>query len=123
MVLAVPAAPQFHHDLAKFVAQLLSSAHIASHVLDSDTLINSVIEESERLKNQLARSQQGQGEKQKEGLTDEALTDTGSEGSHRRCREGNCHSCGKPGHWAHECHTPKEGATTSTSNTLLTGSI
>jgi hypothetical protein len=37
-------------ELVKFTAQLLTSAHIASHVLDTETLINSVIEESECLK-------------------------------------------------------------------------
>jgi len=104
-------------ELAKFAVQLLSSACVASHVLDSDTLINSVIEESERLKNRRARSQRGQGEKQKEGLTDEALTATGPEGSHRRRREGNCHSCSKPGHWAHECHQPEKDNAASMSDT------
>jgi len=44
-------------ELAKFAAQLLSSARVTSHVLDSDTLINSVIEESECLKNRCMRSQ------------------------------------------------------------------
>jgi hypothetical protein len=52
-------------ELAKFAAQLLTSACVASHVLNTDTLINSVIEESEHLKNRHVRSQQGQGEKQK----------------------------------------------------------
>src|SRR6266851_10469165 len=38
-------------ELAKFVAQLLVSARHSSLILDTDTLINSVIEESECLKN------------------------------------------------------------------------
>jgi hypothetical protein len=73
-------------ELTEFAAQLLTSTRHSSHPLDIDTLINSVIEESEHLKNRRARSQRGQGEKEKEGRTDEALTDTGSEGSHRRRR-------------------------------------
>jgi hypothetical protein len=71
-------------ELAEFAAQLLSSAWHSGHTLDTDTLIDSVIEESECLKNRHAQSQRGQREKQKEGYTDEALADMGSEGSHRR---------------------------------------
>ncbi len=39
-------------ELAKFVVQLLISARHSGFILDTDTLINSVIEESECLKNQ-----------------------------------------------------------------------
>ena len=44
-------------ELAKFAAQLLSSACHSGLILDTETLINSVIEESECLKNQHACSQ------------------------------------------------------------------
>jgi hypothetical protein len=108
-------------ELAKFAAQLLISARHSGFILDTDTLITSIIEESERLKNQRARSQRGQGEKQKEGHTDEALADTGSEGSCRKRCEGHCHSCGKPGHWAHECREPNEDTAASTSDTPQSG--
>jgi hypothetical protein len=104
-------------ELAKFAVQLLISARHSGFILDTDTLINSVIEELECLKNRCARSQRGQGEKQKEGCTDEALADTGSKGSRRRHHECHCYSCGKPGHWAHECCEPNEDATASTSDT------
>ena len=95
-------------ELAKFASQALTSACHSGHPLDTDTLINSVIEESEHLKNRRARSQPGQGKKSKEGQADEALAATGSEGSRRKRRPGNCHNCGKPGHWAHECRKPKK---------------
>jgi len=108
-------------ELAKFAVQLLISACHSGFILDTNTLINSIIEESECLKNQCAQSQQGQEGKQKERHTNEALTDTGSEGSRRRRREGHCHSCGKPGHWARECHEPNEDATASTSDTPQLG--
>jgi len=110
-------------DLAEFAAQLLSSAQHSGHTLDTDTLINSIIEESEHLKNRCTHSQQGQGEKKKkEGHTDEALTDMGSKGSHRRHCRGHCHSCGKPGHWACECCQPKKDDTAGASNTQKSGS-
>ncbi len=46
-------------ELAKFVSQALTLAHHSGHPLDTDTLISSVIEESEHLKNQCAHGQQG----------------------------------------------------------------
>ena len=65
-------------ELARFASQALTSARHSSLPLDTDTLINSVIEESERLKNRRARGQQSQGKKSKEGQADEALAATGS---------------------------------------------
>src|SRR6266851_5443417 len=47
------------NELAKFAAQLLVSAHHSGFILDTDILISSIIEESERLKNRRVRSQQG----------------------------------------------------------------
>jgi len=44
-------------ELAKFAAQLLVSARHSGFMLDTDTLISSVIEESERLKNRHTCSQ------------------------------------------------------------------
>ncbi len=104
------------------MAQLLLSVRHSNFILDTDILINSVIEESERLKNQHARSQRGQGEKKEEGLTNEALAAMGSEGSRGKRHKGNCHSCGKPRHWAHKCRKPKENDATRASNTQKSGS-
>ena len=44
-------------ELAKFALQLLVSAHHSGLILNTDTLINSVIEESECLKNWCMHSQ------------------------------------------------------------------
>jgi hypothetical protein len=44
-------------ELAEFASQLLSSMWHSGFALDTDTLVNSVIEESEHLKNRHARSQ------------------------------------------------------------------
>lgn len=94
-------------ELAKFAAQTLTSACHNGRILDSSTLINSIIEESERLKNWHIHSQHGQGRKQKEGNADEALAATGSEGRRKKRRQGNCHYCGKPGHWVRDCRKKK----------------
>ena len=95
-------------ELAKFASQILTNAWITSHIVDTKTLINSICEESEQLKNHRARNQQGQGGNKKDGQADEALAATGSEGSRRKRCPGNCHNCGKPGHWACECRKPKK---------------
>jgi hypothetical protein len=38
-------------ELAEFVSQLLSSTHHSGLILNTDTLVNSIIEESDHLKN------------------------------------------------------------------------
>ena len=101
-------------DLAKFTAHLLSSACLiyGTTSIDTNTLISHICKEAERMKNRRMQDQLNQGGK-KEGQTDEALAATGSDGGKKKqhCK-GKCHNCGKPGHWAHKCHSPKkeEGA-------------
>jgi len=101
--------------LAKFASGLLSSARLvnSSATINTDTLINHICEEAEHLKNRHARDQPSRGGK-KEGQPDEALTATSSENRRGQRRKGKCHNCGKPEHWACECHSPKkeEGTTT-----------
>jgi len=81
-------------ELAKFAAHLLSSARLihGTASIDTDTLINHICEEAERLKNRRTRDQSNQGGK-KESQTDEALAATGSDGGKRKQRrEGKCHT-------------------------------
>jgi hypothetical protein len=47
------------NKLAKFASQLLTNAWITSHIVDTETLINSICEESEWLKNCHSCNQQG----------------------------------------------------------------
>ena len=93
-------------ELATFASHLLSSALIIKSTapINLDALINQICEEADRLK---SRRSKGQGGK-KDTTTDEALAATASEDGKRRRRKGKCHNCGKPGHWAKECRSPKK---------------
>ncbi len=72
-----------------------------------------------------SRCPKGQGGK-KDHTTDEALTATASDDGKRRRRKGKCHNCGKLGHWAKECRSPKkdkeESAGTQTAQAQTTAS-
>ena len=102
-------------ELAKFASGLLLSTHLVNSLatIDTDTLINHICEEAKHLKNRRAHDQPSRGGK-KEGQPDKALTATSSENRRGQRRKGKCHNCGKPEHWACECHSPKkeEGTTT-----------
>jgi hypothetical protein len=92
-------------DLATFASQLLSSAMIirGSAQINLDALKNQICEEADRLK-----SRRPKGNGKKDSTTDEALSATASDNGKRRRRKGNCHNCGKAGHWAKECRSPKK---------------
>jgi hypothetical protein len=93
-------------ELATFASHLLSSALIVhgSAPIDLDALVNQICEEADRLKTRRPRGQGGK----KDSTTDEALTATASDDGKRRRRKGKCHNCGKMGHWAKECRSPKK---------------
>jgi hypothetical protein len=98
-------------ELASFTSGLLSSMCFsnASASIDIERLIDSICKEVDRLKVSCASSSNNN---QKSGgkpntAADDALAATGSKGKKKR-RKGKCHNCGKMGHWAQECRSPKK---------------
>jgi hypothetical protein len=95
-------------ELARFASGILSSACIFKvSTVDTETLIDHICEEADRLKNRRAKSQSKDPGVKSSATSDDALTATGSGGKKKR-RKGDCHNCGKAGHWARDCRSPKK---------------
>ncbi|KAN0111334.1 hypothetical protein V8E52_008609 [Russula decolorans] len=97
-------------ELATFALQLLSAAALISTTasINLDALVSQICEKADRLKGRRAKGGK------KDGTTDEALTATASDDGRRWRRKGKCHNCGKLGHWAKECRSPKKEKEDST---------
>ena len=109
--------------LTSYAALTMSSLRLACKLtgepFDMTDVIDTLCEEADRLK--MARDlAQGQGKGKNRSTPqapDEALAATGTfSGNDSRRRKGNCHHCGKPGHWARECHTRKREEAAATAN-------
>jgi len=98
-------------ELACFASTVLSSTCLIHHVttVNTETLIKHICKEADWLKNHPPKSHtnSNQSGARTQATRDGALAVTGSEGSKRHCK-GKCHNCGKLGHWAQECQSPKK---------------
>jgi hypothetical protein len=94
------------NELATFTSQLLSSTLILnrSASVNMDALTNQICEEADRLKSHRGKGQGGK----KDSTNDEALAATASDDRKQQRCKGKCHNCGKMGHWAKECRSPKK---------------
>lgn len=73
-----------------------------------NALTNLICEEADCLKSRQTHGQLGQGGKNS-STTDKALAATSFNAGKKKCCKGNCHNCGKPGHWAREyCSLKKD---------------
>jgi hypothetical protein len=98
-------------ELAKFASNAQNAAEISNTTLSMTHLIQYISEEADRIKSHRAHHQQGPGKGKNVDQVDEALAATDSSGNRDRRRKrhpGNCHNCGKAGHWVRECRSPKK---------------
>jgi hypothetical protein len=108
-------------EMSKFASGLLTAARVLSPTtsIDPDILIDHVSEEADRLAARRKREGGGASGKGKQSQ-DEALAATHGDGGNKR-RKGKCHNCGKQGHWARECRSPKKD--TQNNNQSQSGSL
>ena len=101
--------------LANYATQTLLMLQLAVKYtgmpVDMSDVIDLVCEEANHMKTCCMLNDPAQGQSKGKNWSaaqapDEALaTASTDKGSNGRCYKGNCHHCGKPGHWAHKCHT------------------
>jgi Zinc knuckle len=94
-----------------------TAAEISNTTLSMTHLIQSISKKADFMKLHCAHHQQGPGKGKNVDTVDEALAVTSLSGNCDRQRKhhpGNCHNCGKAGHWARDCRTPKKEESVNT---------
>ncbi len=97
-------------EMSKFASGLLTAACILmlTTSINPDTLIDHISEEANWLAVRHKRDGGGTSGKGKHSQSqDEAMVAMQGDGW-KKHQKGKCHNCGKLGHWAHECRSPKK---------------
>src|SRR6266702_5224711 len=106
-------------EMSKFASRLLTAAHVLSPTksIDQDVLIDHISEEADCLaachKCEGGGGPSGKGKQSQN--QDKAMAATHGDGGKKR-RKGKCHNCGKLGHWACECRSPKRDQSNQNQN-------
>src|SRR6266702_2672092 len=96
-------------EMSKFASGLLTAVHVLMPTtsIDPDTLIDHISKEANRLAAQRKRDGGTSGKGKNSQSQDEAMVATQGDGGKKRWK-GKCHNCGKLGHWARKCRSPKK---------------
>ncbi len=103
---AIKAIPD---EMSKFASGLLTAARVLlpTTSINPDILIDHISEEADCLAACRKRNGGSSGKGKQSQSQDEAMAATHWDGGKKR-RKGKCHNCGKLGHWARKCRSPKK---------------
>ena len=96
-------------EMSKFTSGLLTATFVISPTtsIDPDVLIDHISEEADHLAARRKHEGSSSGKGKQASTQDEAMAATQGDRGKKR-RKGKCHNCGKQGHWARKCRSPKK---------------
>ena len=111
-------------EMSKFASSLLTASCVIQPTtqIDPNILINHIFKEANRLSAWCKQDSgsSGKGKQPQSQGQDEVLAAMQGEGRKRK-RKWKCHNCGKQGHWACECQSPKKDQQSNNNQNQLSG--